>query len=627
MNQSSRLRAVSRRVGVLLHLAVALAVGPAAAQSVLHSFSGMPLDGSAPSSQGLAFDGTYLYGTTATGGTSNIGTVFRIAPDGSGYAVLADLAGAPGPVTPRGGVVNDGARLYGVSAAGGANGAGTVYALNFDGSGLVVLHDFQGSPFDLSGPQSRLLVVGATLFGTASGGGTSGCGGIYSLATAGGSYAVHADLAGGMGGCAPTGELTSDGTRLYGMIPNGGTASSGYVYTLNLDGSGFSTLYDLAGGTSEGAAPAGGLVWSSEFGMFFGLTSAGGANGVGVVFAITDIGFYYPVHDFAGSPFDGAGPTGSLALAGDVLYGTTASGGASNAGTLFTIELGGPLEVLAEFPGAPGPVAPAGGGAPLMIGNDLFGLSQAGGASNLGALYVVQLNDVPVANDDLFATYVDMPLSVPSPGVLTNDTDGDLQPLTVYFADSITSLGGSVYVASDGSFDYWPPFGTPGLDTFTYSATDGIDGSSSATVTVDLRTGMIVTSFNDDGVNGTCSLREAITAANTDLAVDACPAGIGADVILLPPGTYTLTLAGSNEDGNATGDLDITAALTLVGSGALATTVDATELGDRAFHVDPLATGAFVSIQAVKVTGGSLTVSGAGARARGGGRVKPRAPR
>ena len=49
----------------------------------------------------------------------------------------------------------------------------------------------------------------------------------------------------------------------------------------------------------------------------------------------------------------------------------------------------------------------------------------------------------------------------------------------------------------------------------------------------------------DDGV---CTLREAITAANTDTpsgsAPGECPAGNGADTITLPAGTYTLAVPG-----------------------------------------------------------------------------------
>jgi CSLREA domain-containing protein len=48
------------------------------------------------------------------------------------------------------------------------------------------------------------------------------------------------------------------------------------------------------------------------------------------------------------------------------------------------------------------------------------------------------------------------------------------------------------------------------------------------------------TTADDLTNNGNCTLREAVKAADTDTAVDACPAGSGADVISLQAGTYTL---------------------------------------------------------------------------------------
>ena len=99
-------------------------------------------------------------------------------------------------------------------------------------------------------------------------------------------------------------------------------------------------------------------------------------------------------------------------------------------------------------------------------------------------------------------------------------------------------------------------------------------------------TTITVTSTADDlTVNGNCTLREAVKAANTELAVDACPAGSGADTISLPAGTFTLALAGAEEDANATGDLDVLASVTIEGASATTTIVDANGL-DRVFDVD-----------------------------------------
>src|SRR5207248_424021 len=76
------------------------------------------------------------------------------------------------------------------------------------------------------------------------------------------------------------------------------------------------------------------------------------------------------------------------------------------------------------------------------------------------------------------------------------------------------------------------------------------------------RAAILVTTTSDGGPG---SLRDAILGAN------ATP---GADVITLPAGTYTLTIAGADEDAGATGDLDITDDLTINGAGAATTIID-----------------------------------------------------
>lgn len=98
--------------------------------------------------------------------------------------------------------------------------------------------------------------------------------------------------------------------------------------------------------------------------------------------------------------------------------------------------------------------------------------------------------------------------------------------------------------------------------------------------TIDVNT--VADQFGSD--TGHCGLREAIQAANTDAAFGGCVAGNGTDLIRLAAGTYTLTRNGRDEDDNATGDLDVTSSMVLLGANADVTTVDANGI-DRAFHV------------------------------------------
>lgn len=101
-----------------------------------------------------------------------------------------------------------------------------------------------------------------------------------------------------------------------------------------------------------------------------------------------------------------------------------------------------------------------------------------------------------------------------------------------------------------------------------------------------LAANITVTTTDDDAlVNGNCTLREAIIAANTDAAVDNCTAGSGADTIVLAVGTYALTVTGAGEDAAATGDLDITSDIVINGASRTTTIITAAGLSDRAFHV------------------------------------------
>jgi CSLREA domain-containing protein len=70
----------------------------------------------------------------------------------------------------------------------------------------------------------------------------------------------------------------------------------------------------------------------------------------------------------------------------------------------------------------------------------------------------------------------------------------------------------------------------------------------------------VTTTVDELDVNGSCSLREAVIAANTNTAVDACPAGEASDgdrILLAAAATYELGIPGADEDAAATGDLDV----------------------------------------------------------------------
>jgi CSLREA domain-containing protein len=112
----------------------------------------------------------------------------------------------------------------------------------------------------------------------------------------------------------------------------------------------------------------------------------------------------------------------------------------------------------------------------------------------------------------------------------------------------------------------------------------------------------VTTTADEFGTGAGCGLREAIQAANTDAAYGGCSAGSGSDRIVLPAGTYTLTISGS-EDANTSGDLDILADLEILGAGVATTIVDGNDI-DRVFDVDPVETGVTVLMSDLTVRNG-----------------------
>jgi Bacterial Ig domain/Calx-beta domain len=91
-------------------------------------------------------------------------------------------------------------------------------------------------------------------------------------------------------------------------------------------------------------------------------------------------------------------------------------------------------------------------------------------------------NTSPTAGDDAYSTDEGIALSVPSPGVLGNDTDADGDQLSASLVSG--PAHGTATLGIDGSFLYEPVAGFDGIDAFTYVANDGSADSNVAMVTI-----------------------------------------------------------------------------------------------------------------------------------------------
>jgi len=369
----------------------------------LHNFTGSGSDGAAPLAGLLKGSDGALYGTTSQGGSNNVGTVFKLNIDGSGYSVLRQLSTLFGEGrNPQAGLLegSDGA-LYGTTYAGGSNSVGTAFKLEKNGTLYRVIVGFSSNAGDATGPQGGVaLGTNGLLYGTTRNGGAYGFGTIYNLHHDGSGYVVLHSFSGTNGdGNSAWGQrlLASDGW-FYGTTHSGGSNGVGTIFKVNHEGTGyavlyhFTVLYNFVGTNGDGGYPASGLSEGSD-GALYGTTFYGGTTGNGTVFKCSkDLTSYQVLHSFTNT--DGSAPEAIVIQGTDgALYGTTYYGGSSHLGTVFRLNADGTGYItLHAFTTGQGDGAyPA---AELLEASDgfLYGTTSSGGTNGSGAGVVFRMN-------------------------------------------------------------------------------------------------------------------------------------------------------------------------------------------------------------------------------------------
>ena len=274
-----------------------------------------------------------LYGTTAGGGLSNYGVVFKLDTSGTETVLYSFAGSTTDGCIPHGNLLRDKTgNLYGTAGYCGAFGYGTVFKLATTGT-ETVLHSFTGS--DGANPLSSLIMdkkgnfYGATAFGgdlnCYDGGVGRGCGVVYKLSKSGTLTVLHSFAGGTTDGCYPDGTPAMDkNSNLYGTTEVCGASNSGIVWQLSKKGT-ETVLHNFAGGSSDGAYPLAGVILDAK-GHLYGDTEGGGSSSDGTVYEVSKNRKLTLLHSFVGS--DGSYPFGDVIRdAKGNLYGTTNTGG------------------------------------------------------------------------------------------------------------------------------------------------------------------------------------------------------------------------------------------------------------------------------------------------------------
>jgi len=168
--------------------------------------------------------------------------------------------------------------------------------------------------------------------------------------------------------------------NLYGTTEQGGRFDHGVVFKIaTIPKVKETVLYSFKGG-SDGAMPIAALLMDAH-GNLYGTTWSGGAFSAGTVFKITTTPKVKEtvLYSFKGGT-DGANPAADLILdaKGNAFYGTTYEGGTSNAGTVFKLTKTGEETVLYNFTGGTDGANPS-AGLVLDAKGNLYGAAINGG--------------------------------------------------------------------------------------------------------------------------------------------------------------------------------------------------------------------------------------------------------
>jgi len=326
-------------------------VTPAGVHTVLYSFTG-GADGGEPY-KGVTLDSQgNLYGTAVTGGAGSCeggcGVVFKLTNSGGVWTqtVIHAFKGADGsgPGSPV--AVDKFGNVYGTTPTGGSYGMGTLYLLQPSGANwkFRIIHTFTGGSDGGGGSAGRLLIDPAgNLYGVCTVGGDNTFGTVYEVSRVNGQiqFTTLYAFKDSPDGALPYGALVFDKSgNLYGTTYYAGANDLGTVYTLTPNNGIWSesVLYSFLGG-ADGGSPISSLV-ADGHGNFYGTTSADGASGgYGTIFKMTHSasGTWTEsvVYRFPGAPGLGNAYNGIITDGAGHFYGTTVRGGSGDDGAIY----------------------------------------------------------------------------------------------------------------------------------------------------------------------------------------------------------------------------------------------------------------------------------------------------
>ncbi|MEO6489702.1 MAG: choice-of-anchor tandem repeat GloVer-containing protein, partial [Ferruginibacter sp.] len=395
----------------------------------------------------LSLSGDIFYGMTLQGGQDNVGVIFQWDPANNNYTNKIDLNVADGGI-PYGNLVGANGKFYGITRRGGSNDKGVI----FEWDPLVNNYLKKVDLNNVTGCFSRssMTVSNGKLYGITTQGGSGDKGVLFEWDPITNTYNGRIDIHAQHNGINPAGQMVRYNGKYYGMTTSGGNNDVGVIFEYDPNTNVYTKKLDLS--SANGSRPSGSL--SLLGGKMYGLCANGGISNKGVIFEwdpATNI--YIKKVDFNG--LNGGQPFATMTEFNGKFYGMTVLGGVNDAGVIFewnplTNDFAKKIDLSVSNGSYPR-------GSMLMNSGKFFGTTERGGSNDLGVIFDWD----PVSNQ--YTKRIDFDGNNGSIPV------GSLTAVAGKFY-GMTNIGGN---NNEGVIFEWEPIGNVCTKKFDFSFIDG----------------------------------------------------------------------------------------------------------------------------------------------------------
>ncbi|HCB61073.1 MAG: hypothetical protein A2W93_05760 [Bacteroidetes bacterium GWF2_43_63] len=358
------------------------------------------INGRAPNGSLIKGNNGKLYGMTSMGGVNGSGVLFEFDPVTNVFVKKFDFSQPMGSYPQGSLLLADNGKMYGMTSQGGGT-LGVLFEYDPNINVYTKKHEFNNT--NGATPIGSLIqAANGKLYGVTTEGGQNDFGVIFEYDILSDSLRPILSMTNALYGQYYVSMIQASNGKFYGLTTNGGESGEGTIFEFDMS---IPQYFCTSFGYGDGSFPTGTLIEASN-GKLYGTTTCSSQTGTGVIFEYdTSTHQWIKKVEFSEAS-TGAEPGGALIQdSTGLMYGLTTAGGSTGFGVLFEYDLANnTLTKKVDLSSAPQGNFPTGAITQASNGK-LYGLTYYGGEiSDNGVLFEYDMSTGTLTNKHEFST-------------------------------------------------------------------------------------------------------------------------------------------------------------------------------------------------------------------------------